>query len=99
MDTVQRRRWRLTVDAMSDYSPTRLYIPPNTRLQTVWRVTDPFGNVGWQVYTACHDRNAAWRDMLGTHMQLNPNGSVTRVTLRPDDTVHEMLVMPKLGDE
>lgn len=78
--------------------PTRLNIAPNTRLQTVWRVVDAHGRVTWQVWTACADRNAPFTQMLGTHMQLNPDGSVTRVSLRPDDTVHTFDVMPPVGD-
>lgn len=75
-------------------SVTRLYIPNNTRLQTVWRVVDQHGAVTWQVYTACQDRNAPFHQMLGTALHLQPNGAVTRVTLRTDDTVHEMEIMP-----
>ena len=76
-------------------SSTRLYIPPNTRLQTIWRHVDPFGHVTWQVWTACHDRNAPYHDMLGTHLALQPDGSATRVTLRPNDETHIMEVMDK----
>lgn len=75
-------------------SETRLYVAPNTRLQTVWRVVDPLGNVSFQVWTACADRNAPFHKMLGTHMDLRADGSVTRVSLRPDDTVHTFDVMP-----
>lgn len=78
---------------------TRLYIAPNTRLQTVWRCVGGDGRVTWQVWTACHDRNAPFNDMLGTFMQLHPTGAVDRVTLSPDGTERIMEVMPQIGDD
>lgn len=78
---------------------TRLYIPPRTRLETVFRRVNPDGTVSWHVWTACADRNAPFEQMLGTFMQLDADGMVTRVTLRHDDSVDVMEVMPKIGEE
>lgn len=78
---------------------TRLYIPPRTYLQTVWRVVDDTGAVTWQAWTSCHDRNAPFNEMLGTSLHLEPEGGVTRVTIRPDDTEHMFAVMPRVGEE
>lgn len=78
---------------------TRLSVTPNTRLQTVFRVVGPDGVVTWQVWTACHNRNAPLHEMLGTFMQLNADGSATRVTYRPDDTVHEFECLPAYKDK
>lgn len=77
-------------------SATRLYIPTNTRLQTVWRVVHPDGSISWQAWTACHDRNAPFEQMLGTALVMHANGSADRITIRPDDTTHLMTVMPPI---
>ena len=77
-------------------SPTRLYVPPRTRLETVWRVGAPF-NASWQVWTATADRNAPFEQMLGTFLYLHADGSAERVTLRPDQTIEQVEVMPCVG--
>lgn len=73
-------------------TPTRLYIPPRTRLETVWRVGDGSGR--WQVWTSVADRSAPFAAMLGTMLQLHPSGKAERITLRPDGTLDIMEVMP-----
>ena len=77
-------------------SPTRLYIPPRTHLETVWRVQGPNNQSQWQIWTACLDRNAPFHQMMGTCMQLGADGRVTRVTYRPDDTESIIEVMEKM---
>lgn len=41
-----------------------------------------------------HDRNAPFEDMLGTALVLHANGSASRMTIRPDDTMQFLDVMP-----
>lgn len=77
--------------------PTRLYIPPHTRLETVWRTVDDTGVITWHVYTACADRNAPWNKMRGTALQLNYNGSVERYT-EEVDYIKSMEVMPRVKE-
>lgn len=79
-------------------SPTRLAIPGNTRLMTVWRVLQPDGSVMWQAVTACHDKNAPYRDLLGTSLRMYADGHAERHTIRPDDTEMVLQVMPKIGE-
>jgi hypothetical protein len=79
-------------------SQSRLYIPTNVRLQTIWRVVHPNGTVSWQAWTACHDRNAPFEQMLGTALVLHANGSADRMTIRPDDTTQIMTVMPPVSN-
>lgn len=72
---------------------SRLYIPPHTRLETVWRVVRDDGTVTWQCWTATPDRNAPFHAMLGTAIVLHPTGAAQRMTLGPDDSVTLMDVM------
>ena len=71
---------------------TRLYIPPRTHLETIWRTVDDDGVVHWHVYTACRDRNAPWREMEGTAIQLDNNGTATRYT--ENEYLSMMEIMP-----
>lgn len=75
-------------------SPTRLYVPPRTRLETVWRTWNSDGHAVYQVWTDTQDRSAPFAAMLGTMLQLSPDGSAERITLRPDGTIDIMTVMP-----
>ena len=74
-------------------SATRLYIPPRTKLETVWRTKS-----GWLCYTAIVDRGAPFTDCIGTALLLNHDGSACRVTLNPDGTERMMQVMPEYGE-
>ena len=75
---------------------TRLYIPPRTRLETIWRTFDDVGQIHWHVYTACRDRNAPWEQMEGTALQLDCDGVVTRYTEGADVMLNMIEVMPNV---
>jgi len=76
---------------------TRLNIPRGTRLETVWRVVDVYGQVNWQVFTACADRNAPFKQMQGTALWLNADGSASRHT-EDGDVIDHFDVMPSLAE-
>lgn len=60
-------------------------------LQTVWY--DPTNNT-WQAWTACHNRNAPFADMMGTCLVMHSGGKAERMTVNPDGTVRVMEVIP-----
>lgn len=74
---------------------TRLYIPPRTKLETIWRRVTPTGEVQWEVYTTCADRNAPYEQMLGTAIILCDDGLAMRHTEHGPGTVPQMFdIMP-----
>lgn len=83
---------------MSYKSATKLNIPRGTRLHTVWRAVLHDGTIQWQVWTGIDDVNAPFGKALGTYMQLNDDGSVTRVTERHND-VDIWEIIPAYGDK
>lgn len=77
---------------------TRLYIPPRTPLSSVWRVVDDNGEVRWEVWTHCNDRNARYENFLGTSITLYNDGAAVRCTERGDTMIDMLDIMPKIGE-
>lgn len=68
--------------------PDRIWYPPRTRLETVWRVhVDEAGVMGWHLFHSCPDRNASYLQMLGPGTLLRDDGVAIATNWQPGKVV------------